>query len=476
MPKYKAKNKNSKLIVRVKLLRGEQLAARDLSMVSQREFRGLLKPAVVKSNLLEYTGPQGSSLSDYLKQPLTGYEFHFILAQIIRLERKLSTSELPIKHLIVYLRYIYINPYTKELQFIYLPLSTGFPCVAVRKLMETIICQWRPAPEEDMQYPARFLSLLRSQPGYMPDQILAYIKQYDARVAEQLRKTQTSMSGFITNKQADYYSHYGTQGGPQTDNLPGYDPSTDILPGLNTNRGSRPAIEETGLLTEEFPDDTALLETPNGGTMTGGNPAFPPQTHPVPCGEEETGLLDTAQFPQWNEETGLLNTDQPPQWQEETGLLNTEQFPQWQEETGLLGDGGGYGDTELFEDSSDPSHREEETGLLTNVSTPPSISSTDDRYPYLIRRSMNERISINKPVFRIGKERSYVDCFISNNGAISRSHADIIKRGNRYFICDRNSTNKTYRNGYMLTPEDEVEIFDGDILQLANEEFEFHTH
>lgn len=460
MPKYKAKNKNSKLIVRVKLLKGEQLAERDLSMVSQRGFRGLLKPALVKSNLLEYTGPQGSCLTDYLKQSLTGYDFHFILAQIVRLERRISTSELEIKHLILDLRYIFINPYTKELQFIYLPLSTGFPYVAVRDLMETIICQWRPAPEEDMQYPARFLSMLRSQPGYMPDQILAYIKQYDARVAEQLRKTQTPMSGFITNKQAEYYSHYGTQGGQQTNNLPGYDPATDILPGVSTSRGPQPVIEETGLLMEEFPEDTALLETDNGGCLNGGNSGFPLQTHPAPQWGEETGLLDTTQFPQWNEETGLLNTEQFPRWQEETGILN----------------GGGYGDTEQFDDPLGVSCKDEETGLLTDAFVPSSKSNADDQYPYLIRRSMNERISINKPVFRIGKERSYVDCFISNNGAISRSHADIIKRGNRFFICDRNSTNKTYRNGYMLTPEDEVEIFDGDVLQLANEEFEFHIH
>lgn len=459
MPKYKAKNKNSKLIVKVKLLRGEQLAERDLSMVSQRGFRGLLKPAIMKPNLLEYTGPQGSSLSDYLKQQLTGYEFHFILAQIVRLERKLTTSGLPIKHLIVDLRYVFINPYTKELQFIYLPLSTGFPRVAVRELMETIICQWRPAPEEDMQYPARFLSLLRGQQSYLPDQILAYIKQYDARVAEQLRKTQTSMSGFITNKQADYYSHYGAQGGPQTDNLPEYDPATDVLQSASAFGGAQPVVEETGLLTEEFPDDTALLETPSSGGKNNGRVTFSPQTHTVPQWGEETGFLDTAQFPQWNEETGLLGT---------------EQFPQWNEETGLLEDSG-FGDTELIEESpGDPV--EEETGLLADIPAPPAASSIDDRYPYLIRRSMNERISINKPVFRIGKERSYVDCFISNNGAISRSHADIIKRGNRFFICDRNSTNKTYRNGYMLTPEDEVEIFDGDVLQLANEEFEFHIH
>ena len=475
MPKYKAKNKNSKLTVKVKLLRGEQLAERDLSMVSQRGFRGLLNPAIMKSNLLEYTGPQGSSLSDYLKQQLTGYEFHFILAQIVRLERKITTSGLAIKHLIVDLHYIFINPYTKELQFIYLPLSTGFPCVSVRELMETIICQWRPAPEEDMQYPTRFLSLLRGQQSYLPNQILAYIKQYDARVAEQLRKTQTSTSGFITNKQADYYSHYGTQGKPQKDNLPGYDPATDILQGASAFGGTQPVVEETGLLTEEYLDDTALLETPSSGVVNGGNMTFTPQAHTTPQWGEETDLLDTTQFPQWNEYTGLLDTEQFPQWQEETGLLDTEQFPQWQEETGLL-ESNRYGDTELFDDPLGTPPAVEETDLLTDITPQPPTGRVDDRYPYLIRRSMNERISINKPVFRIGKERSYVDCFISNNGAISRSHADIIKRGNRFFICDRNSTNKTYRNGYMLTPEDEVEIFDGDILQLANEEFEFHTN
>lgn len=459
MPKYKAKNKNSKLLVKVKLLREEQLAARELSMISQRGFRGLLSPAIVKSNRLEYTGPQGRNLSDYLKQQLTGYEFHLILAQILRLERKITSGGFAVKHLIIDLRYIFINPYTKELQFIYLPLLTGNPCATVRELMETIICQWRPAPEEDMQYPARFLSLLRSQQSYLPDRILAYIKQYDARVAEQLRKMQTSMSGFITNKKADYYSHYGTQGKPQAEEFPEYAPATDVLQGVGIVGGTQANVEETGLLTEEYPDDTALLEATGGDAATEETAAFAPQAH-----------MES----QWGEETGLLDTTQFPQWQEETGLLDTEQFPQWQEETGLLESNGA---TEQFRDFLDASPEAEETGLLTDAAPRPQAErAANNIYPYLIRRSMNERISISKPVFRIGKERSYVDCFISNNGAISRSHADIIKRGNRFFVCDRNSTNKTYRNGYMLTPEEEVEIFDGDILQLANEEFEFHAN
>lgn len=95
-------------------------------------------------------------------------------------------------------------------------------------------------------------------------------------------------------------------------------------------------------------------------------------------------------------------------------------------------------------------------------------------YPYLIRKSSFDRTDINKPVFRIGKERSYVDCFVANNNAVSRIHADIITRNNCYFVKDENSTNGTYVNGNRLSPNEEVQVFDGDIITFANEEFEFH--
>lgn len=93
--------------------------------------------------------------------------------------------------------------------------------------------------------------------------------------------------------------------------------------------------------------------------------------------------------------------------------------------------------------------------------------------PYLIRRRNNERIPINKPAFRIGKEKSYVDYFIGDNSAISRSHANIINRDGKYFIVDTNSTNHTYINGVMIQSNVEMELAHGMNLRLANEEFEF---
>lgn len=178
--------------------------------------------------------------------------------------------------------------------------------------------------------------------------------------------------------------------------------------------------------------------------------------------------------------TGLLtetDDDDP------TGLLVEDDDP-----TGLLVEGGDDDATGLLGDN------DEATGLLNNVDDDDDatglLTSTGDedeatgllvennanvRFPTLFRVLTEETISINKPVFRLGKERSYVDYFVTNNIAVSRSHADIITRGNKYFVKDLNSKNRTYINDQELPIHMEVEIHDGDRLKLGNEEFVFNV-
>lgn len=96
--------------------------------------------------------------------------------------------------------------------------------------------------------------------------------------------------------------------------------------------------------------------------------------------------------------------------------------------------------------------------------------------PYLLRIKNNERIELNKPVFRIGKERSYVDYFVSDNTAVSRSHANIINKDNKFYIVDTNSTNHTYVNGSMIQSNVETKIEHGTKIRLANEDFEFFMY
>lgn len=93
--------------------------------------------------------------------------------------------------------------------------------------------------------------------------------------------------------------------------------------------------------------------------------------------------------------------------------------------------------------------------------------------PCLIRIKTGERISINKPVFRIGKEKSYVDYFVGDNTAISRSHCNIHCDNGEYFIEDTNSTNHTYVNGKVITSNVKTKLVNGDKVRLANEDFTF---
>ncbi|MCR5294689.1 MAG: FHA domain-containing protein [Lachnospiraceae bacterium] len=94
----------------------------------------------------------------------------------------------------------------------------------------------------------------------------------------------------------------------------------------------------------------------------------------------------------------------------------------------------------------------------------------------ILRRERNgQEVRISKSVFHIGSEYGYADFYISDNNAISRSHADIIVRGSKYFLKDTNSMNHTYLNGEMLTSNEEYTLRSGDRIILADESFEFYV-
>lgn len=94
--------------------------------------------------------------------------------------------------------------------------------------------------------------------------------------------------------------------------------------------------------------------------------------------------------------------------------------------------------------------------------------------PYLIRKKTKEKILLDKEVFRIGKEKSFVDYFVSDNSAISRSHANIVSRDGKVYLVDTNSTNHSYVEDEMVPSNQEVELRDGYLVRLANESFTFH--
>lgn len=125
--------------------------------------------------------------------------------------------------------------------------------------------------------------------------------------------------------------------------------------------------------------------------------------------------------------------------------------------------GGNFGETTIL-----TSHSIGETTMLVH-------NPVQRVEPFLLRLRTRERIALTKNPFRIGKEYTYADYIVTDNPAVSRSHAYVINRDGAYYVVDTNSKNHTFLNGMMLRSNTEMLLSDNDKLCLADEEFEFHT-
>ena len=356
MTKFKEKTKNYQLIISAKPESKEKINERELEYFSQKKLRGLFNVKLIKKlgkAYIEYTAPIGITLRNRCKNPLTEYDFLFIMEQIVDIVQKLQKNSLDFSKVVWDMDHVYMNEMTREIQFIYLPYEQIKTQYSLIEFINNIIYSINTGCED---YLSDFVYFINNMNPFSVDGIEQYIMSKNNKVVHTIKKYYPGTSGFITDKPQEYIKHY--------------------------------------CQNEDEMDTSLLDEGKNYGHSS----------------EDETA-------------TTLLNESE-----DETTLLN-ESYP---------------------------------GGSIVH-------------YPTLYRMSSEENISINKPVFRLGKEKSYSDYFISDNSAVSRSHADIITRKNKYFIIDLNSKNKTYINDQIIPEQQEIELFNGDRIKLANEEFVFFS-
>lgn len=409
MLKFRVKTKDCNLIVRVKPNFGDAFDLKKMDQFHRVCDRSFLKPVVIKKNLIEYSGPIGISLYERMAEPMSKRDFLIILEQIVVSLKKIEDNRLDMNAVNLDLRYIFINTATREVRFLYCPTTNMAHETDIRDFIESLAYSVKPYESEDPEFVSRFMYFLHGEKQVDLERMERYIAKEDGNVVRLIRKQAGGQSGFITNKLLHYVEHYNKE---EVDDNP-----TDLLEKQMNNMLDE---EATGLLTDEdIPDQDV-----NGDFDA----------------DEATGLL-LEESDEWDDEkTGRL-------WPDDIeDELDTAR---------------------LDEDDTVPLQGECEDTILLNE----TVSNV--RFPTLYRVSTDERISVNKPVFRIGKEKSYVDCFIANNGAVSRSHADIVTRGRKHFVIDLNSKNHTYINDEVLPAHCEVEIHNEDRLRLGNEDFVF---
>lgn len=81
-------------------------------------------------------------------------------------------------------------------------------------------------------------------------------------------------------------------------------------------------------------------------------------------------------------------------------------------------------------------------------------------------------IRVDKQEFILGKKKDACDGIIGFNPMISRVHCKILKKGSDFSIMDLQSANGTYVNKMRLQPNQEYPIKNGDIIRLANSDFQ----
>lgn len=80
-------------------------------------------------------------------------------------------------------------------------------------------------------------------------------------------------------------------------------------------------------------------------------------------------------------------------------------------------------------------------------------------------------IQITKPDFTIGKKETN-DGVINFNKMVSRFHCKVTNNGQQYLISDLQSANGTFVNGARLQPNIPSPVKDGDVVRLANSDFQ----
>ena len=335
--RYKVKAKGCRLSVKVRTSFGETFDEHALAPFVRMNLWSFLKPKPIRRKCIEYSGPIGKSLYERLQRTITKRDFLYIVEQFVMAVRELQANALPQEYLVMDLRYVFINEYTREVQFLYIPGYAVKQQTDTLSFLYDIIYSVRPAPETDADYLSRFVFSLRSQKYLDLDQIENFVTEEDRSVRQTLRQTDDNNTP-VTIHQNDF----------------------DDSDKAGKRNNATLLVDENDVWQHDW---TVLLDKPR-----------------------DRALIYAAVL-------------------------------------------------------------------------------------YCIRTQ--ERICLNKPVFRIGKEQSYVDYPVRGNGLVSRSHADIVTRGGKYYVIDLNSKNHTYINDHQLPPQCETEIREGDHLKLANEEFIF---
>lgn len=173
--KTKLKIKDYQSFITIKIPFKEKIDTNYNEIISKKYNYGFFKLNKVKRNKLEYCCPIGISLYQRLQNPISEYDFFFIVEQLLDTILKINDIGLSINNLVLDLKLIFFNEPSKELSFIYLPLVSPKNKLDINNFIETIIYLVKPTDTNKSNYLSEFSYFLKNLDKFDIDKIEKYI-------------------------------------------------------------------------------------------------------------------------------------------------------------------------------------------------------------------------------------------------------------------------------------------------------------
>lgn len=467
MAKISVKSYEPMLTVNVRLQRKEKLLNEECALIQNKRPKGLMSLQSAEGKKIVMVAPANLPLSQYLASGISRQEFFDVLIKLVNVLRSVATNKLSLGNLCLEADNIFVNYATKELFFVYCPMVGNGLDGSLATIMGEIVCKTNFRMPADMVLKQKFTVFVNNPSNVNTQKLEEFIIQNcpeKEKLIDRIGTAAKSAPTFGQQSNRSGSASWGTKSGTdmyynRSDNL------TDIAKGDRTYNVYGQQLDKKPTPSTEYSGFGSEAAGALGGAAAGAGAVMhntgttvmdavnPVQQH------YGTTVMDAAsvnpvpvqpqpQQPNYGASSGA--SVQPPQHYGTTVM-------------GYGGFNGGFG-------------RQTYSGTTVMNGGPETVVLNERQTfinPRLRRMKTGEEVSVNKPVFRVGKEEGYVDYLISDNPAVSRSHADIITRDGHYYIYDNNSTNKTYVNNIMIPSLRNVEIEEGSHIRMANEDFIF---
>ncbi len=404
--------KKKEKYVHIKLSGNEMINTREIELLNIHQINSLIDPETGKKNKSElfYKVSNYISLKEYLKSVTSKDRFLNIIISILETLKDTQKVMLYNKNFILDTEYIFVEPQSKMLLYIYLPVVNYDFEQDIKRFFMNIVYDTVFNQFEDCTYVSQYIAYFNQHTNFSVFDFEMFVRELNG---EDMRSGDKKVELKLPHpsKFLDSNVKLCPRCGKEYTNVDNF---CDVC-------GIRLVYKDS---------DTSF------SSFSSGSSNF---MYATPVEEEIEQVQNGTQQMTLSDRIGSINQN--------SNIGGKPYVPQYSKGTTVLG-AIDYGTTVLsFEQ-------------LNRIA-----------YPSLLRTKDEKKITVNKCTFVIGKSEANCDYVISDNNAISRKHATISIANGKYYVVDNSSTNGTYIDDIRIDADKSYEILPGQKIRFADDEF-----